>query len=69
MGAIYSRLNEPLRSCSGSVTQIIRGRKRKHEEIESDSSDEMESSIQKSLNTPIKYVYDALSPRHILDNL
>lgn len=54
MGAIYSRLNEPLRSCSGSVTQIIRGRKRKHEEIESDSSDEMESSIQKSLNTPIK---------------
>lgn len=55
MGAIYSRINEPLRSCSGSVTQIIRGRKRKHEEIESDSGDEMDSSIRKSLNTPIKY--------------
>lgn len=57
MGALYSRLNEPLRLCSGSVTQIISGRKRKHEEIESDSGDDMESSIQRSLNTPIKYVY------------
>lgn len=54
MGAIYSRLNVPLQSCSGSVTQIIRGRKRKHEEIDSESSDEMSSTIRKSLNTPIK---------------
>lgn len=54
MGAIYSHLNVPLQSCSGSVTQIIRGRKRKHEEIDSESSDEMSSTIRKSLNTPIK---------------
>lgn len=55
MGAIYSRINRPLRSCSGSVTEIIRGRKRKHEEVETDSGDEMDSSIRKSLNTPVKY--------------
>lgn len=54
MGGIYSRLNEPLRSYSGSVTQIISGRKRKHEEVDSDSGDEMESSIRKHLNTPVK---------------
>lgn len=54
MGSIYSRLNVPLQSCSGSVTEIIRGRKRKHEEIDSESGDELFSSIQKSLNTPIK---------------
>lgn len=54
MGGIYSRINEPLRSYSGSVTQIISGRKRKHEEIDSESSDEMDSSIRKHLNTPVK---------------
>lgn len=54
MGGLYSCLNEPLRSYSGSVTQIISGRKRKHEEIESESGDEMDSSIRKHLNTPVK---------------
>lgn len=54
MGALYSRLNAPLQSCSGSVTEIITGRKRKHDEVDSESSDEMSSIIGKSLNTPIK---------------
>lgn len=54
MGGIYSRLNGPLKSCSGSVTEIITGRKRKHDEIDTDSNDEMSTNIGKSLNTPIK---------------
>ncbi|XP_055314229.1 protein germ cell-less [Sitodiplosis mosellana] len=52
MGSIYSRINVP--QLHGSVTQIISGRKRKHEEIDSESGDEMESSIHRHLNTPVK---------------
>lgn len=48
MGSIYSRLGSPSQTCS----QITRGRKRKHDEI--DSSDETSTVIQKSLNTPVK---------------
>lgn len=56
MGGIYSRINGPLQSYSGSVTQIISGRKRKHEEIDSESGDEMDSNIRRHLNTPVKWV-------------
>lgn len=52
MGAIYSRLCSPLPSYSGS--QSNRGRKRRHEEIDTDSSDDTSTVIEKSLNTPFK---------------
>lgn len=49
-----SRINGPLKSYSGSVTEIITGRKRKREDDDIDIGDEISSSIGRSLNTPVK---------------
>lgn len=54
MGGLLSRLNGPLKSYSGSVTEIITGRKRKREDDDIDIGDEVSSMIGRSLNTPVK---------------
>lgn len=51
MGGIYSCIPQLNNS---AITQIISGRKRKYDEIDSESSDEMDSNIRRHLNTPVK---------------
>lgn len=52
MGKIVSKIKEPLRQATGSVAEIITGRKRKREE-EEELNDES-SALEKSLHVPKK---------------
>lgn len=54
MGSIYSRFNAPTNASSGSVTEIITGRKRKHDEIDTGGDNSVSNAVGKSLNTPIR---------------
>lgn len=53
MGGFLSRINDPLKNYSECVTNIISGRKRKREDDDSDSGDELLRNLGKSLNTPV----------------
>lgn len=72
MGSLFSKIHTPLEACAGSVTEIITGRKRKREDESDTSSDEVNSILEKSLNTPkrkkllttTQYIYQALFKEH-----
>lgn len=56
MGSLFSQIQRPINVAAGSVTEIITGRKRKREDEEYDSSDEISSAAEQSLNTPKRFV-------------
>lgn len=66
MGKIVSKIKEPLRQATGSVAEIITGRKRKREEEEelNDESSALEKSLhvpkKKKLLTTTQYIFQAL---------
>lgn len=57
MGNLLTVIQKPIGSAAGSVTNIITGRKRKRDVDDYDSSDDVTSALELSMNTPKRYVH------------
>lgn len=57
MGSLFSQIPQPIKVAAGSVTEIITGRKRKRDDEEYGSCDEISSAAEQSLNTPKRFVF------------
>lgn len=56
MGNVLTALQKPIGSAAGSVTKIITGRKRKRDDEDYDSGDDVTSALEQSMTTPKRYM-------------